>query len=104
MAEYFGDSLLKHPQEPAFLCAAVKPGMKVLEIGTWHGRTAAYMADACPEALILSLDVMTWPPLAASEINWFKNRRPNMRLPRRVADRPACPSVHVPNSFFQGTL
>ena len=78
--EYFGDSLLKHPQEPAFLCAAVKPGMRVLEIGTWHGRTAAYMADACPEATILSIDVMTWPPLCANDVNWFKNRRPNMRL------------------------
>lgn len=54
----------------------------VLEIGTWHGVTAAWLADQRPEAAILSVDIFDaceGTPAGKQE-HWFTNRRPNMYL------------------------
>jgi len=80
MPELYGNSLLA-AGELEFLCAALRPGMRVLEVGTWHGKTAAQMADRCPGAMIVCVDQLV-PSPALDVRMWFRNRehRPNMML------------------------
>lgn len=64
------------PGQFEFLAAAVRPGSRVLEVGTLHGATAARLADAHPDAEILSLDIFR----QLGPDGWVANRRPNMTL------------------------
>jgi predicted O-methyltransferase YrrM len=60
----------------AALVDAIKPGYRVLEIGTFDGATAAILADAHPDAVIMSVDIFR----DVSPSGWFANRRKNMAL------------------------
>lgn len=58
------------------LARAAKQAKRVLEIGTYHGATAAKLAAVAPEAVVTSLDIFR----GVSATNWFRNRRRNQRL------------------------
>lgn len=73
------------PGQLEFLSAAIRPGDSVLEIGTFHGVTAALLAAAHPDVHVLSVDVFSRPWLKSafnrnSPDNWLRNRRPNQNL------------------------
>jgi len=57
-----------------------------LEIGTWTGTTAAWLADRRPDINIVCVDTFGGPSCGNQAttnetiLTWFKNRRPNMYL------------------------
>jgi len=55
---------------------AMPPTGRLLEVGTFHGATAAMLADMFPSATIISIDNFS----GATAENYIKNRRPNMHL------------------------
>ena len=65
-----------HPPELAALKAAIVGKKRFLEIGTFHGVTAALLAESNPDCLIVSLDIFR----DVSSENWFANRRKNQLL------------------------
>jgi len=70
-----GESKVSAAQFDA-LSRATPANGRFLEVGTWHGATAAKIADLCPDALIVSVDDFS----QCTPENYQLNRRPNMRL------------------------
>ena len=65
-----------HPPELEMLLAATKGKKRFLEVGTLHGVTAALLAEANPDCLVVSLDIFR----DVTPLNWFANRRKNQAL------------------------
>ena len=72
----YGQSLLSDVEREALLAAIPDGNIRVLEIGTKDGATAAYIAKARPRADIVSID--TFSGNAAE--NWQRNKQRNMTL------------------------
>ena len=72
------------PQELEALIAALPRGGRFLEVGTWHGVTAAIIAHDRPDAEVVSVDPFRagCDTDAGSEEAWLENRqgRENQRL------------------------
>lgn len=64
------------PGQRALILSAIKPGSRVLEIGTYHGATAALLAEAVSSASVLSIDIFR----KVTPDAWCANRRDNMTL------------------------
>ena len=74
-----GDSLVSNAQFDA-LSRAIPRGGAFLEVGTWHGVTAARLADAHPDALIVSVDPFVgWTGSPCDPTFYLQNKRANMR-------------------------
>jgi len=90
-----------HDDEFELLASAVRPGSRVLEIGTLDGVTASLLARRQPTAVIVSVDVFR----QVTPEKWFANRRPNMRLvvgsaPNLVASVGTRPGGMVAGGWF----
>ena len=68
------------PHQFALLSGAVWSGARVLEIGTYHGVTAARLADTHPGASIVSLDTFGHLGPADGPACWMANHRHNQFL------------------------
>ena len=79
MGNLVGDSLVS-PAQYAKLSQSIPRSGAVLEIGTWHGVTAAKLADDHPDALIVSVDpFIGWTGAPCDPNFYLRNKRPNMR-------------------------
>jgi predicted O-methyltransferase YrrM len=75
-------------QEADFMLDHLPKNGVMVEIGTYHGVTAAYMATKRPDATIISVDPFPDPNaprdravnIIGAADYYFANRRPNMRL------------------------
>lgn len=75
-------------QEADWMLEALPQGGVFIEIGTYHGVTAAYMASKRPDATFISIDPFPDPNAPRNKaVNivgtveyYMHNRRPNMRL------------------------
>jgi len=77
-----GECLLLE-EELAIFSASIPPNGRVLEIGSFHGVTAATIARKHPDAAIVSVDPYRTP---GSDANWHKNQQPNMTLIKGTID------------------
>jgi len=70
------------PREREALLRVVPENGTVLEIGTYHGGTAAYLAERRPGAAIFCVDPWMFPGADRVAGNWVRNRQafPNMRI------------------------
>jgi len=73
--KYAGLSKLRDGQFEA-LSAAMAGHCRMLEVGTLYGVTAAMLAEAHPDARVLSVDIFEELTPAC----WLQNRRPNQSL------------------------
>ena len=65
------------PEELGVLLSLIPQKGNVLEIGTFHGLTAAHLAAKNPDVLFFSVDPLHWK---RAGLKWYENRQPNMRL------------------------
>ncbi len=73
-----GPAILEAREVLDAIVSAIPSRGMFAEIGTWCGATAAFLADARPDATILCCD--TFADHAYGPAPWWINRRPNMRL------------------------
>jgi len=79
MKPLVGESLVTEAQY-AKLTESIPRSSAFLEIGTWHGRTAARLADDHPDCLIVSVDpFIGWTGSPCDPNFYLHNKRPNMR-------------------------
>ena len=65
------------PEEVSSILDIIPQQGMVLEIGTFHGMTAAIWAAERPNVIFFSVDPMRW---RRAGLKWYVNRRDNMRL------------------------
>jgi predicted O-methyltransferase YrrM len=65
------------PEELDMLFSLIPQKGSVLEIGTFHGMTAAQLAIKNPNVWFFSVDPLHWK---RAGLKWYENRQPNMRL------------------------
>jgi predicted O-methyltransferase YrrM len=71
------------PEELETLLNLVPQRGVVLEIGTFHGVTAAQLAAKNPDVWFFSVDPLHWK---RAGLKWYENRQPNMRLLTGTSD------------------
>lgn len=83
----FGRSLIRSEDELPTLIGLIPPQGRMLEIGTAAGATAALIADAHPNAIVVCIDSyidILHPDVVSTDPdrlnNWHRNRRRNMNL------------------------
>jgi SAM-dependent methyltransferase len=73
-----GPALLESLDVLRAIAGQIPRNGRYLELGTWCGAAAAWIADARPDATIISVD--TFQDHAAGPFLWWLNARRNMRL------------------------
>ena len=82
-----GQSLVSDSELEVLRCYLPTDG-RMLEIGTYHGVTAAQIADSRPDAIITCVDPFSEGPktVTGDKDKWLQNQRKNMKLFVGTAD------------------
>lgn len=78
-----GSTSLLLDEEIEALIGSIPDGGRLLEIGTYHGLTAAMVAERRPDVTITCVDPFV---NAGAEERWHKNKKPNMILAKGTVD------------------